>query len=257
MKMHFLSGGRLTLPRAAYYPNSPENSWFELPVITALLRHKQGNIMFDTGCHPDAAIDSPIGASSRWAGLGDFIKPLFKEADTLPHQLTRLGLTCDDIDAVVCSHLHIDHCGCNSFFPKATIICHADELAAVKQDDAALRGYFESDWNHDQVFQTVNQQHDVFGDNRITLIPAAGHTAGMMIARVELDQDGPFVLASDAVPVANNMEDDFIPLNSWDDALTLKMTKSIAQMRERGNQIIFGHDDAQWQTLRKGDAFYS
>ena len=257
MQMHFLSGGRLKMPCSAYYPNSAENSWFELPVISTLLRHPQGNVIFDTGCHPDAATDSDVGASTRWAGLDAFLKPIFTQADTVPHQLTSLGLVCEDIDAVICSHLHIDHCGCNAFFPNATIICHADELAAVRQDDAQSRGYFESDWNHDQKFQSINQEHDLFGDQRITLIPAPGHTAGMMIARIELDRDGSFVLASDAVPVANNLEDEFVPLNSWDDARTLKMAQAISQMRDRGDQIIFGHDDAQWQQLKKGAAFYS
>ena len=35
--------------------------------------------------------------------------------------LQAIGVGAGDIDVVVCSHLHPDHCGCNAFFRQATI----------------------------------------------------------------------------------------------------------------------------------------
>ena len=54
--------------------------------------------------------------------------------------LNGIGLEPDDIDVVICSHLHPDHCGCNAFFRKATAMVHARELEA-----AALRGKAEDE----------------------------------------------------------------------------------------------------------------
>ena len=46
-----------------------------------------------------------------------------------------------------------------------------------------------------------SREHDLFGDGRIVLLPMPGHTPGTMAARVVLDRDGTFVLASDAAAV--------------------------------------------------------
>ena len=57
MKMHFLSGGRVRMRKATYDPTLDRSVLFEMPVVSTLLRHPQGNLLFDTGCHPDVATD--------------------------------------------------------------------------------------------------------------------------------------------------------------------------------------------------------
>ena len=44
-----------------------------------------------------------------------------------------MGLKPEDIDVVVNSHLHPDHCGCNAYFTKATFMVHEKEVAAAKE----------------------------------------------------------------------------------------------------------------------------
>ena len=56
MRMHLLSGGRLRMRRSVFYPAAARDETVELPVVCALLRHTQGNVLFDTGCNPQAAI---------------------------------------------------------------------------------------------------------------------------------------------------------------------------------------------------------
>ena len=55
MKMHFLSGGCVRMRKATYIPDADRSETIELPVISVLLRHPQGNVIFDTGCHPAVA----------------------------------------------------------------------------------------------------------------------------------------------------------------------------------------------------------
>jgi glyoxylase-like metal-dependent hydrolase (beta-lactamase superfamily II) len=159
MKLHMLSGGRLRMRRWIYYPGADKAETFELPVVCALLKHPQGNVLYDTGCHPDAATD-PEG---RWGNTARYATPIFQPEDAVIHQLPKAGLTADDIDVVICSHLHIDHCGCNAFFRKATIVCHAAELAAAEAENAESMGYMRQDWDHGQPFRTIETQHDLFG----------------------------------------------------------------------------------------------
>jgi N-acyl homoserine lactone hydrolase len=78
----------------------------------------------------------------------------------------------------------------------------------------------------------------------------------MTVAHVVLPRDGAFVLASDAVPVAVNLDQRFAPRNSWDMDLTLAGFGEIARLQADGARVIYGHDDAQWQALRKGAEWY-
>jgi hypothetical protein len=52
MKLQFLSAGRLRLKKSVYVKTADRSETFEAPVSSALIRHKQGNVLFDTGCHP-------------------------------------------------------------------------------------------------------------------------------------------------------------------------------------------------------------
>ena len=47
-----LSGGRVRMRKSVYFPDADRSETIELPVSCVLLRHPQGNVLFDTGCHP-------------------------------------------------------------------------------------------------------------------------------------------------------------------------------------------------------------
>ncbi|HEV7434724.1 MAG TPA: N-acyl homoserine lactonase family protein [Pseudorhizobium sp.] len=252
MKMHFLEGGRLRMRRSIYIAGAPKEESIELPVHATLIRHPQGNVLFDSGCNPEAAIDP----QARWGGLSKVMTPAFVPDQTVIHQLNHVGLTSDDVDVVICSHLHPDHCGCNAYFAKATIICHEAELQAAQAEGAVSAGYLPREWDQPQGFQTFANEHDLFDDGRIVIIPMPGHTPGMSVARIELDCDGAFVLASDAAPLQENINSGIAPRNTWDMELAGSALKRLKSMRDRGDNVISGHDDAQWKGLRKGSEFY-
>jgi N-acyl homoserine lactone hydrolase len=253
MKMHFLSGGRLRMRRSVFVPGVAKEETFELPVSCTLLRHRQGNVLFDTGCAPEAAIDP----QARWGGVARFMTPIFTPDDTVVAQLPKLGLSPEDIDVVVCSHLHPDHCGCNAHFRRATIVCHAAELAAARAEDAEKMAYLPQDWDQPQGFTTIDGQHDLFGDGKIVLLPMPGHTPGMTTALVTLERDGRFLLAADAAPLAVNLVERITPKNNWNIDLATAALDEIRRIEAGGATVIFGHDDGQWQSLRRGVEFYA
>ncbi len=252
MKMHILSGGRLRMRRSIYDPGASREETFELPVSCALMCHDQGNVLFDTGCNPVAATDP----EARWGGLSKLMAPIFQPEETVINQLVKVKLSAADIDAVICSHLHPDHCGCNEYFKRATIFCHAAELSAAKAEGASKQGYLPQEWDQPQGFTTFDRQTDLFGDGRIVLMPMPGHTPGFTAALVGLDEDGTFLLAADAAPVEFNLTTGTAPKNSWNAELAAAALAEIARMHAQGTKIIFGHDDAQWRTLRTGAAYY-
>jgi N-acyl homoserine lactone hydrolase len=252
MKMHVLSGGRLRMKKSVYVPEAERQETIELPVSCYLMRHPQGNVLFDTGCHP-STIDN---AEARWGPMARALVQISRPEENLIDQLKLVGLAPDDIDVVVNSHFHTDHCGCNEFFKKATVICHARELEAVTGPDADQRGYLPVDWKHPMPVETIDGQRDLFNDGRIVLVPVPGHTAGMTGALVALDKSGAFFLASDAVALRSNLERDINPRNTWDVEQSSKSMQEVRRIEASGATIVFGHDDAQWQTLRTGVDFY-
>jgi len=252
MKMHILPGGRLRMRKRVYLPDAGRDETIELPVSSVLVRHAQGNVLIDTGCHPSVAEN----AEARWGGMTKFITPIMGPNDNVLAGLSGLGLRAEDIDLVVNSHLHPDHCGCNAFFKKATVIVHALDLEAARAPDSLARGYLPIEWDHPLPMETISRERDLFNDGRIVLIPLPGHTKGSMGALVGLDRSGQFLLAADAVSLRASLDRDIVPRNTSNAEMFLKSLAEIRRLEKGGATVLCGHDAEQWETLRKGAQAY-
>ncbi len=252
MKMHVLSGGRLRMKKSVYLPTAERSETIELPVSCFLLRHKQGNVLFDTGCHPSTARDP----DARWGAMAKAMVPISKADENVVDQLQTVGMTPGDIDLVVNSHFHSDHCGCNEFFKKATVMCHARELEAARASDAEKMGFLTIDWKQPMPIKTIDTQCDLFNDARIVLVPVPGHTVGTLAALISLDRSGLFLLASDAVPLRANLELDVHPRNTQNIEEASRSMDEIRHIQASGATILYGHDAQQWDMLKKGADCY-
>jgi glyoxylase-like metal-dependent hydrolase (beta-lactamase superfamily II) len=252
MKMHLLSGGRLRMRRNVYFPDADRSETIEIPVSCALLRHPQGNVLFDTGCHPSV----PEDPQARWGDLAKLMVPIMPNGENVLSGLAGIGLQCDDIDIVVCSHLHPDHCGCNTLFNRASFIIHKKEIAAARAPGAKNAGYLAGEWEQPAPTEELDGERDLFGDGRIVLIPLPGHTPGTTGALVTLDRSGAFLLASDAVSVRETLDCDVIPRNTWNADALRKSLAEIRRIQRQGATVLYGHDAAQWRSVRKGADAY-
>jgi len=251
MKMHALSGGRVRMRKSVYVPDADRSETIELPISCFLLRHSQGNVLFDTGCHP-AVPDDP---AARWGGLAKMMVPIMPKGDNVMTGLSCVGLGPDDIDVVVCSHLHPDHCGCNAFFKRASIVVHAREIAVAREPNAEAKGYLAPEWDFG-TFDQLSGQRDLFADGRIVLIELPGHTPGSVGALVTLENSGTFLLAADTVSLRSTLDTGVIPRNTQQPEALAKSLAEIRAIAARGATVLCGHDAAQWDTLRKGEQFY-
>jgi N-acyl homoserine lactone hydrolase len=252
MKMHILSGGRLRMRKSIYLPDADRSETIDLPVSCFLLREARGNVLFDTGCHPSVVQD----AAARWGGLAKLIEPVMGRDDNVIAGLGALGLEPGDIDVVVCSHLHPDHCGCNEFFMRATVMVHARELEAARAANAAVMGYVAADWDHPIPIEPIIGERDLYDDGRVVLIPLSGHTPGSLAALVALERTGPVLLASDTVSLRAHLDTGVLPKNTWNADALAKSLDEVRRIEASGATVICGHDAAQWATLRKGADAY-
>lgn len=252
MKMHVLSGGRLRVRKTMYDANAVRGETLDVPVSCVLLRHREGNVLFDTGCHPGVAEN----AEAHWGGLAKIMTPVMRPGDNVITALGGVGLSCDDIDAIICSHLHADHCGCNTFFKRASFVIHAKEVAAARSPTAEAAGYLASQWEQPAPIDMIDGERDLFGDGRIVLIPLPGHTPGTTGVLAALDKSGTFLLASDTVSLRSTLDTGIIPRNSWNAEALAKSLAEVRRIEARGATVLCGHDDAQYASLRKGADAY-
>ena len=62
MKVYAMTCGKLRARKNILVPVSDKNLFIELPLPVFLIDHPQGNVLFDTGPHPDVFKD----AFARW-----------------------------------------------------------------------------------------------------------------------------------------------------------------------------------------------
>ena len=102
----------------------------------------------------------------------------------------------------------------------------------------------------------IEGQRDLYGDDRIVLIPLPGHTPGSIGALVSLDRSGAFLLASDSVSLRANYDRNVLPRNTWSAEHLDRTFQEIRRIEAGGATIVCGHDEAQWRALRKGNDAY-
>ena len=244
-----LSGGRLDARRALFFADAPVDDVMSFPVVAWLVEHPRGRLVFDTGLHPDTAAD-PVGRLG--AGRASRFRVTSRPGDDVVASLARLGVAADAVTHVVNSHLHFDHCGCNRCFGRARVLVQRIELDAMR----ALRdrGVDDpGDWDDPaRTPETIDGEHDVFGDGTVVAFPTPGHTVGHQSLRIVTRSGRCVVLTGDAVYTERHLDDDMLPPGGavWHASTMSDSMARLRAMRDRdGAMLLYGHDDAQWRAL--------
>lgn len=147
-------------------------------VLNCLLVRSQGKtILIDTGLGNKLSEDEAL----QWG--------LEREGGGLIGNLASLGLVPDDVDIVINTHLHADHCAGNTglidgemrpVFPRAEYWVQRMEWAEASHPDARTRGtYFEQ---HFAPLLSQGRLKLLHGDTRVTFgvhcVVTPGHTRG-------------------------------------------------------------------------------
>ena len=253
IRVHALCTGFIELDRASMVSDLTPGQPWTVPVLSILVDHPRGRLLFDTGVHCQARLD-PVGR------LGpERVKRLTVKSgegdDVLP-QLARLGLTAADVRYVANSHLHFDHCGGNEFFPGATFLVQRPELEAARRP-GFVPGYNPSpiDFDHPLDYRLIDGEHDVFGDGAVVLLPTYGHTPGHQSLLVRAGKGAQVVVASDACYTRENMDRDVLPAILWNPGVMRESLAALRKLRDQaGATMLYGHDPAQWASIPHGPA---
>jgi N-acyl homoserine lactone hydrolase len=214
---------------------------YQIPIVCYLVQTSDGkNILIDTGL-PEII---PEDASE------------FENGQDVIAQLASLGLNPDDIDTVISTHYDGDHAGRHAAFKKAHYV-----VQRVHHLDAASNPRFAS--IRPQWEQPMERIQLVDGDTELLpgleLLETSGHVLGHQSVLVRLPKTGAILLTVDAVPFADGFTRDKQDDGSNPDAEAIRAsTIKLLDLVEREGigLVIFGHDTAQWETLKKAPEFY-
>lgn len=147
-----------------------------LPIWSFLLQGEGHTVIVDTGLDEDEVVEPP--GFSEQTGLS---------VTTLAEALEAAGVRPEDVDTVILTHLHDDHCGNNALFPKARFIVSKTELEFCRHPHPLDHRYDEYFIEGVQ-FETVDFEGKEDGVEPlpgIRLLPSPGHTPGTMTVVVE------------------------------------------------------------------------
>jgi N-acyl homoserine lactone hydrolase len=103
----------------------------------------------------------------------------------------------------------------------------------------------------------IEGDHDVFGDGRVRIISAPGHTIGHQVLYIDLANYGPIVLSGDLFHFAVSRQKRYVPTFNFnvDDTLA-SMDRVEAFLVETGAELWIEHELAWFEQLNKPPFLY-
>ena len=175
----------------------------------------------------------------------DLARPLELEPSTV---LSETGLEIGDVQHVINTHLHWDHCSNNALFTEASFYVQSAELAyAADPLPWHRRAYEKKRGIKPPWLQVWDRIETVHGDSEIvpgiSVISVPGHTPGSQGVVVQTDT-GRYLLAGDLIDTYENWTGngvvDHIPSGVHTDLF--QYHESFKRVEELGAEVIPSHD---------------
>jgi N-acyl homoserine lactone hydrolase len=233
MKLYVLDCGTILVRDVSNFsPGVDEGKNKLLTNSCYLIQHKGTNFLWDTG---------------------------LSVANPLSKQLQELNIKPEDIDYLGISHFHFDHTGNMNLFSGSKILIQQEELDAAYSDKAESYNFSPASYSKIEKHQyiTLNGDHDVFGDGRVVIKRAVGHTPGHQSLFVDLPETGPIMISGDQTHFRKNWKHDRIPAFNFDKEQSAKAIADIkAFIKVKKAQFWIKHDKEQNATIKHSPAFY-
>jgi glyoxylase-like metal-dependent hydrolase (beta-lactamase superfamily II) len=195
-----------------------------------------------------------VGAGRTFVVDTGFDAPMAQKRDrkiTHPVEegLAAIGIRHADVEDVIVTHMHYDHCGNGALFPKARFhlqdtemeyvtgrcMCHHQISHAFEADDVARMVH--------RVFSGRVQFHDGTDELApgITVHKIGGHTKGLQCVRVATER-GPLVLASDATHFYAHIDSRRVFRVLYNQGDMLEGYNTLERLAGDKERVIPGHD---------------
>ena len=259
MKLYLLKQGSIRLPASHIFADLPITDPPELitmPVESYLIETPQGRVLFDCGMNitEDGMTARPQAREYHEA-----------ENESLPARLAALGLTYDDIDYVVLSHLHIDHHGYLHHFKNARkVYVHKAEFTQWMLRYGAGESQFHIQPKMLEAWREAQLKWELLEQPETEILPGvtvytmgSGHSYGMLCMMVRLAERSVFLAADTCYTADHFVLPPRKPRILLDEAGYMESIYRIAEITRKENaELWFGHDYKQFVTLKGSEEGY-
>lgn len=170
--------------------------------------------------------------------------PRLSDARHLEDELEKRGVSCGDVEAVILTHLHWDHCYNLELFPQARVFVQTKELLHAVNPSGYDRYFYVATPGEGlpgwmtafAQLERLDGEAQLFPGIRV--FPTPGHSPGQMSVAVSTEE-GTYVIASDLIPLYENYEFG-IP-----NGIALSFAEwyeSYERLRAMGAAVLPGHD---------------
>ena len=137
LRLHVFDCGELSFPDiSAFGLKNADTDVRRMFVPCYLIRHPRGELLWDAGLDPAIAGKGVIDG-------GGFTMTY---ARSLFDQMDDMGLSPDDVDFRALSHMHFNHVGAATQFPKARLLIQAAEYEAAFLRPDEYGGVYDLAW---------------------------------------------------------------------------------------------------------------
>jgi glyoxylase-like metal-dependent hydrolase (beta-lactamase superfamily II) len=231
----------------------------DMSMACFLIAHPKGNLIWDTGAIPDDSWTPTGSMVTQHVTLPDGNK---RDADvdkTLRGQLAEIGYRPADIKYLSLSHYHYDHTGNANEFAGATWLVPQTERDAMfggKTSGTVQPSTFAAlQKSTTTIIKT--DEYDVFGDGKVIIKAAPGHTQGHQVLYLKLAKTGGVVLSGDLYHYTAEKTLDRVPTFEFSQDQTRASRKTIdAFLKKTNSQLWIQHDFEGNAKLKKSPQFY-
>lgn len=240
-----LDGGAMfgRVPKEMWKKNNPADrqNRILLALRCLLIQSQKNNILIDTG----------IGDKYNQKFIRRFA---IDRQFNLDSSLSQRGLSREDIDIVINTHLHFDHCGGNTriknqqvipTFPNAKYLIQKGEWEEARSGNLLTKAsYYKDDFLPLEDYGLVEfiKEEIVEVESGITLLRTGGHTKNHMIVKIEAAYQTVFYLA-DLIPTVSHLNYPFVMAYDTQPLETVKKKIEIlSEVAENQSLLIFEHE---------------
>jgi N-acyl homoserine lactone hydrolase len=222
----------------------------KLAVPCYLIVDPKGTLMWDVGVIPDTAFKDDHTPVTQGVSTA---------TRTLRSQLAEIGYAPGDITYLAMSHYHSDHVANANEFASATWLvrpAERDAMFAEKPPALVNPANYDQLKNSKTILLTTDE-HDVFGDGKVIIKSAPGHTPGHQVLILKLAKTGNVMLAGDLYHYPEERKLNRVPTFEYDKEQTLASRAMIEEYVKKTNtQLWIEHDYAANSKLKKAPKYY-
>jgi N-acyl homoserine lactone hydrolase len=212
----------------------------EMSVPAFLIVDPKGTLIWDTGSIPD--VDFKGDTTPITEGY-------FTATRTLRSQLAEIGYTPADITYLALSHYHGDHVANANEFSGSTWLVRKPAIATPKTYDKL---------KNSKTILITTDEYDVFGDGKVIIKSAPGHTPGHQVLVVKLAHTGNVMLSGDLYHYPEERKLNHVPSFEYNAQETLASRAMIeTYLKKTHTQLWIEHDIAANAKLKKAPKYYN